>query len=140
MSFLIRFLFMFVILYDLCLASPTAQKGIIDLSQWDIEKNEKIELYGDWHFYWKQLLKPETILKEGLPPKPLTIKMPGEWATSVKDPDNPQKKFSLGYGTYVLRVKGLNTKEKTAFFAFSLILNKEKMQLKMSMYDLNNQQ
>ncbi|MEE2743283.1 MAG: 7TM diverse intracellular signaling domain-containing protein, partial [Bdellovibrionota bacterium] len=112
----IRFLFIFIFLYDVCLGMPTAQQGIIDLSQWEMDKNEKLELHGDWSFYWKQFIKPETILKKGLPPNPLSIKVPGEWSSSIKDPKNPKKNFSLGHGTYVLRVKGLNVKGKIAFF------------------------
>ncbi|MDC0253527.1 Hpt domain-containing protein [Bacteriovoracales bacterium] len=116
MKICFRFLFMFIFLYDLCLANPIAKKGRIDLSQWDIDKNEKIELYGDWHFYWKKLIKPEEILKEGLPPSPIKVKMPGEWTNAIKDPNNPKKQFTLGYGTYVLKVEGLKTKTKIAFF------------------------
>ena len=46
MSFFIRFLFVFIFLYDVCLGMPIAQKGTIDLSQWDMDKNENEERRG----------------------------------------------------------------------------------------------
>ncbi len=112
----LRFIFTFTIFYNFCFASPIAKKGVIDLSNWDIEKEEKIDLYGDWQFYWKQFIKPENIIAEVLPSNALSITMPGEWSGAIKDPKNPNKKFELGYGTYILKVKGLKVKSKIAFF------------------------
>ena len=112
----LRFIFTFTIFYNFCFASPIAKKGVIDLSNWDIEKEEKIDLYGDWQFYWKQFIKPENIVAEVLPSNALSITMPGEWSGAIKDPKNPNKKFELGYGTYILKVKGLKVKSKIAFF------------------------
>ena len=31
---------------------PKAVKGILDLSQWDFEKDGVINLDGEWEFYW----------------------------------------------------------------------------------------
>ena len=35
---------------------PKAHKGVIDLRNWNFEKNPTIELNGEWEFYWQQLL------------------------------------------------------------------------------------
>ena len=116
MKISLRFLFIFIIFYDFCLGSPVSKNGVIDLNSWDIEKEEKIDLYGDWHFYWKQFIRPESVADGVLPSNPLSIKMPGEWSGAIKDPNNPGKKFDLGYGTYILTVKGFKAKSKLAFF------------------------
>ena len=116
MKFFFRFSIFFFLFHSLCLAAPVAKKGILDLSEWDIEKEEKIDLYGDWKFYWKKFIKPESILDGSLPDNSISINMPGEWSSSIKDPKEPSKKFELGYGTYVLKVKGLKSSSKIAFF------------------------
>ena len=52
-------------LYGSTLAEPTKQpladKGFLDLSQWDFEKNGHIELNGQWKFIWNRLIKPHDI-------------------------------------------------------------------------------
>ena len=42
---------------------PKAVKGILDLSQWDFEKDGVINLDGEWEFYWNEL-----VIADGLPP------------------------------------------------------------------------
>ncbi|MFW5800103.1 MAG: sensor histidine kinase, partial [Spirochaetota bacterium] len=37
---------------------PLANKGVMDLSNWDFTKKGIISLDGEWEFYWNQLLKP----------------------------------------------------------------------------------
>lgn len=41
---------------------PVAVKGILDLSQWDFEKNGDLTLEGEWDFIWNQFLSYEQIL------------------------------------------------------------------------------
>ena len=33
---------------------PKAIKGVLDLRDWDFEKNGVINLDGEWEFYWKE--------------------------------------------------------------------------------------
>jgi signal transduction histidine kinase/CheY-like chemotaxis protein len=40
-------------------AEPLAKQGVIDLRNTDLNR-ETIKLKGDWEFYWKQLLTPES--------------------------------------------------------------------------------
>lgn len=39
---------------------PAARNGILDLRSWDFENNGNIELNGEWEFYWKNFLPPDT--------------------------------------------------------------------------------
>jgi class 3 adenylate cyclase len=36
-----------------------AEKGILDLRNWDIEKDGVIRLDGEWEFFWKELITPD---------------------------------------------------------------------------------
>jgi signal transduction histidine kinase len=37
---------------------PTAKKGIINLQDWNFEKDGAVNLDGEWEFYWNQLISP----------------------------------------------------------------------------------
>ena len=57
---------------------PTAQKGVMDLRDWDFNKNGSVVLKGEWKFYWKKLISPDQFKKN----KSLTfnyINTPGSW-------------------------------------------------------------
>lgn len=45
--------------------SPSASDGFLDLSDWNIETSDPIELRGEWEFYWLQLLSPDQIDQVG---------------------------------------------------------------------------
>lgn len=53
-------LFLVLIFFSSCTKSiknkPTIQKGVLDLTSWDLEKNGSVGLNGEWEFYWNQLL------------------------------------------------------------------------------------
>ena len=62
--FSILFLLCFDIIF--CVAQveqPRMERGVIDLRQWDFEKQGEVKLNGSWHFSWKQLLSPSEINK-----------------------------------------------------------------------------
>ncbi len=57
---------------------PAAQKGVMDLRDWDFNKNGSIVLKGEWEFYWKKLISPDQFKKN----RDLTfeyITAPGSW-------------------------------------------------------------
>ena len=64
-----------------------AVDGVIDLSNWDIHKNEKISLTGQWSFFWKKLIKPEQVLNKEPLLKTHSIKVPGLWTSLAKKPE-----------------------------------------------------
>ena len=39
-------------------AQPKAVDGILDLSDWDFEKDGIVELGGEWRFVWNQFVEP----------------------------------------------------------------------------------
>ncbi len=48
---------------------PEASKGILDLSDWNLKKDNPVELKGEWEFYWQQLLFEKDFLNSDLPKK-----------------------------------------------------------------------
>jgi len=84
---------------------PAAQKGVMDLSHWDFNKNGSVLLKGEWEFYWKKLISPDQLKKN----KDLTfeyINTPGSWNKFEID---GEKLSGIGFATYRLKVM---TKEK----------------------------
>ena len=85
---------------------PTANKGTLDLSSWNLKEKGKIEVRGEWKFFPNKFVNPEDDL-ESLFKNKTVIKFPGLW-NKIKDPGNPKKQFGpVGYGSFLLKVKGL---------------------------------
>ena len=80
--------------------SPVAVNGVLDLSHYNFVKNGSLVVKGEWVFHWKKLLDPN--LNLGLK-KGQKIKFPGFW----NELELEKKKLGpLGYGSFLLRVKG----------------------------------
>ncbi|MCM0647639.1 ATP-binding protein [Clostridium swellfunianum] len=69
---------------------PTAYEGVIDLRNWDFEKDGMVKLNGQWEFYKNQLLTPSDFNDAVLRDKNI-ISIPGIYA-------------SQGYGTLRLKL------------------------------------
>ncbi|MFD0696331.1 ATP-binding protein [Paenibacillus sp. GCM10027628] len=69
---------------------PRAVKGVLDLSQLDLNKDGPIRLNGSWTLHWHQLLTDES------GEKPTFAEVPGEWRSSGLP--------GRGYATYRLTV------------------------------------
>ncbi|MEN8121507.1 MAG: ATP-binding protein [Bacteroidota bacterium] len=83
---------------------PLAKKGFIDLSKWDFDQKGLIALNGEWEFYWKKLLVPDSIKTKISNVE--YIHVPQGWASGM----NASKKYpQFGYATYKLKVKLANT-------------------------------
>jgi len=87
---------------------PKAIKGVLDLRDWDFEKNGVINLDGEWEFYWKELpVGDELALPED---KKNYINVPSSWnGQIIKRTTSGGEPFeeilgSEGYATYRLRV------------------------------------
>jgi signal transduction histidine kinase len=74
---------------------PIAQKGILDLRNIDLKKTE-VGLNGDWNFYWKEILRPETNFKNSK-----YIKFPQLWNNVTV---GGLELTANGYATYRLTV------------------------------------
>src|SRR5450432_1662956 len=76
-----------------------ARQGRMDLSSWDITKNGKISLDGEWEFYGNQLLTPGDFKKENKKPDEFLM-VPSAW----NDQNMKSQKFTGQYGTYRLTI------------------------------------
>lgn len=74
-------------------AYPEIQKGVLDASGFEFKRGEKIELTGDWEFYWDSLLSPGQF---PMLTKPAYYTFPKLWNEDFE---------SFGYATYRLTVK-----------------------------------
>lgn len=82
-----------------------AQKGEIDLSNFDFSKDKNVTLAGQWKLYWNEFIDP-TEVNNGS--NFSYIDLPNSWIIKkIKD----QTLKSQGYGTLVLNLK-LNSKYK----------------------------
>lgn len=79
---------------------PIASKGVIDLSEWDFEKNGNVLLNGEWEFYWNELLTPDDFKKNNY--SPTYVKVPKPWNTYLDENNQPYP--AKGYTTYHLKI------------------------------------
>ena len=76
-----------------------ARQGKMDLSSWDITKNGKISLDGEWEFYGNQLLTPDDFKKGNKKPDGFLM-VPDAW----NNQNIKSQKFTGQYGTYRLTI------------------------------------
>lgn len=94
--------FFFIIIISLNLLSqnqtPIAEKGVIDLRNWDFVQNGNVELKGEWEFYWNKLYVPEDFENQVHTPDAY-MNVPSSWTgTLVNNKPLPD----TGYATYRL--------------------------------------
>ncbi len=82
---------------------PKAVGGMLDLSQWDFDRDGPVKLDGEWNFLWDRLLTPQDFAKLTPIEASRSLRVPGAWTASQKSPD-----ASLGYGTAWLKIQGLS--------------------------------
>lgn len=83
-------------------ASQLAEKGILDLSDWDFEKDGKVNLDGEWEFYWQKLLEPAAYSGPETPQKTGYFDVPGYWNQHEV---NGKTISGDGYATFRLIIK-----------------------------------
>ncbi|MFC6229649.1 ATP-binding protein [Paenibacillus allorhizosphaerae] len=83
-------------------AYPRAENGIIDLSDWNWQKDGTLPLNGEWSFSWQQLQQSEADQASEQSQLPAqTIKVPGSWNGTVVD---GVPLSGEGYATYRLKI------------------------------------
>ncbi len=82
--------------------NPTAQNGVLDITEWDFDNNGIVKMKGMWEFYWNQLLEPEDFQSSNPPVMTGYIYMPGSWEDFEID---GKKIGGDGYATLRLIVK-----------------------------------
>ena len=107
----IFFTFILLILFscnsDNIVKTPHVEKGFLDLTDWDFEKNGSVKLNGEWEFYWNKFLNSsDTIVNE-----PDSIKVPGNWYGTICGKDTVG---SYGFATYRVVVKVDDLSERYA--------------------------
>lgn len=73
-------------------------KGILTVSEEELQKSDKIRLDGEWEFYWKQLIYPQDF--EKIVPNDY-VRVPGLWNNYVV---NDEKIRGKGYATFRLLI------------------------------------
>ena len=64
---------------------PRAINGILDLSAWDFNRNNSINLNGQWAFYWDRLISPDDFAAGSPIPMTAFFNLPGCWNGFVID-------------------------------------------------------
>jgi diguanylate cyclase (GGDEF)-like protein len=82
------------------ITNPHIKNGVLDLSDWDFEKDGVIELSGEWNFYWNELLTYEDLINNNMRSTGL-IEIPGTW--NGYQVGNEELK-GQGFATYGLKV------------------------------------
>ncbi|HNB98111.1 MAG TPA: GAF domain-containing protein, partial [Leptospiraceae bacterium] len=85
--------------------SPKVVKGVLDLQEWDFSKDGFLSLDGEWEFYWKELLSPETNpavdANKNLPKEIQYIPVPHVWNDFRVNGESIGKS---GFGSYRLKI------------------------------------
>ena len=90
--------------------SSNAQNGVIDLRNWNFQKDGPVNLKGQWEFYWKKHIPPNEFMNKDPDFVAQYIDAPGIWNNFIKD---GEKISGKGFATYRLRV--LSGKNKRFF-------------------------
>ncbi len=77
---------------------PLAKQGVLDLRDWDFERNGSLKLNGDWEFYWNKNI----LFEIDSPKEKEFIWVPGKW-NDLKIA-NPQTIPGHGYASFKLKV------------------------------------
>lgn len=75
-----------------------AQRGVLDLRQWNPEAQGPVRLDGQWQFHWARLLEPAAAPAE---PAPAFAELPERWDDYRLEGASP---VGLGYATYRLLI------------------------------------
>ncbi len=109
---------------------PEAINGVLNLHNWDLEKDGPVDLKGEWDFYWNKQLKPEDFTKINSPVKTGLMRFPGVWNGYLI---NGEKLSGDGFATYRLKIMMNDQMGALAFklldmgTTYSLYVNGEKI-------------
>lgn len=79
-----------------------AERGVLDLSGWDVARDGPVALNGQWEFYWDRLLAPEDFKPDLAPPPPSGfMDFPGTWKGQML---HGQPLSGQGQATFRLRL------------------------------------
>ncbi|MBL8019630.1 MAG: PAS domain S-box protein, partial [Leptospirales bacterium] len=86
-----------------CTESPGVKgvNGQTNLSQWNFDAGECVELVGDWKFFWNQLI---TARDQANAQEPLLISLPASWNRIVAEKYPDTGKPGIGYATLFIHL------------------------------------
>lgn len=82
--------------------TPHASQGLLDISEWSLERDGTIPLVGEWAFYWNRLLEPSDFTRPSSTMAPAYVQVPKEWNHYTI---NAKPLSNQGYATYRLLIK-----------------------------------
>lgn len=85
---------------------PLVQKGVLDLIDWNWERDGVINLDGQWEFYWNQAFTPSDFTPSERPVITGFLEVPGFWNGFEV---NGEKINGEGYATFRLLVENVKT-------------------------------
>ena len=91
---------------------PEIRDGVLDLRNWDLDRDGTIDLSGSWQIYWKQLLSGKDFDSQTAPQMTDLYKVPATWNGFEV---NGEKLTGEGYATFVLEVRVQSTDTPLAF-------------------------
>lgn len=104
MIFYLKYLFFFIVIlfinikcYNSRSNAPIAKKGVLDLRNYDFNKENNFSLDGEWEFYPQKFISSSDILENS----PLYIRVPFAWNSQPKNYTSYPKHF---YGSYRLKI------------------------------------
>jgi len=81
---------------------PRVEKGMLDLTDWDFDKDGSITLDGEWAFYWNQFLESADMPGRVQQTDTDLIQVPGNWNEHTI---NGKPVGGYGYATYRLLIR-----------------------------------
>ncbi len=98
--------------------SPEARNGTLDLRQWILASDGPVLLNGEWEFYWRTHLPPESAADSTWPSRTGLLRMPSMWNGYEV---NGQKLDGNGYATLRLKVLLGDAPRRLAFKIMDLM-------------------
>lgn len=108
LSILILALFLAPLQFMLGSDGPRAEKGVLDLREYDFFEEGVIKIEGEWHFFWEEIIDPSTHSFES----GYIVEVPSSWGQLQDVVPGIQKK---GYATYHLKILLPDNIERVAF-------------------------
>jgi Signal transduction histidine kinase len=87
---------------------PVSKDGVLDLRNWDFDKQGIAKLNGQWEFYYDKLLTPEDFQSKNKPVKTGLLNIPGNFINYIY---KGQPLSGQGYATYRLKVLTNNVED-----------------------------
>ena len=84
--------------------APEAVKGVLDLREWNFERDGPAQLRGEWEFWWDTIISPQALQENEIPAGRRFVSVPGAWQRIRSDMKYPPH----GLGTYRLRLKNVD--------------------------------